>query len=406
MAGSDSQTDPEVRAEELARGTDFYWVAEALIARRDEVLCRWLEAAAAQPFHAGRRELAVSDHIPWLFDALVEQLRRDAPRWVDPTAPLDDPAIRDAAQKHATTRAEQGLQPADIVAEFRLLRQEIWNALRQHLPDQIPTGDVVGAQVMLNDALDGAITVGLGELTARLEAVREDFLATTVHEVRQPITLIRGAAQLVRRMLSRDQVDRERSAEQLRRIERSVDRMAALLTTLTDASRAALGALDIQPVSCNLVAIVSSAVDQLDPAMASRVLLDLPNGLDATGHWDPNRLEQVISNLLSNAIKYSPADAPVELSVRGDVVAISLSVRDQGIGVAAAELPRLFQRYGRARGAIERGIDGLGLGLYLCRAIVVAHGGQIWAESAGEGQGTTVRMVLPRRAAVSDHQAR
>jgi len=93
----------------------------------------------------------------------------------------------EAAQQHASTRAEQGLQPADVVAEFRLLRQEIWNTLRQHLPDQIPTSDVIGAQVMLNDALDGAITVGLGALTARLEAVREDFLATTVHEVRQPM---------------------------------------------------------------------------------------------------------------------------------------------------------------------------------------------------------------------------
>ncbi len=81
----------------------------------------------------------------------------------------------------------------------------------------------------------------------------------------------------------------------------------------------------------------------------------------------------------------------------GDGDEVQVDVRDYGLGIAPEDLPKLFQRYGRTRDAMTRGIDGLGLGLYLCRGIVEAHGGRIWAESPGPGRGTTMHVVLPRR---------
>jgi signal transduction histidine kinase len=100
--------------------------------------------------------------------------------------------------------------------------------------------------------------------------------------------------------------------------------------------------------------------------------------------------------LLSNALKYSPEDSPVEVAVEASVERIDLTVRDYGIGLDVEDLAWLFRRYGRGRGATQRGIQGLGLGLYLSYGIVEAHGGRLWAESAGVGHGTTMHVRLPR----------
>lgn len=388
--------DVETRVQHLAHATDLSWVTAALAEYRDKILARWLEVAADQPFHRERREGAVADHIPRLLDALIAFLRRDAPRWIDPGAPLDDPDVLAAAQAHALVRAEQGLEPTDVVVEFRLLRQEIWHALRRRLPDGVPTSDVVGAELLVNDALDGAITVGLAAITTQIESVREDFLATTVHEVRQPITIIKGAAQFAARLLAQPQPDVARAREELNRIEIGANRMATQLATLVDVSRVALGQLELRPVAVDLIELVRAAVSQLGPD-AGRITLTQAPGGDAGGRWDPVRLDQVIVNLLSNAVKYSPPGSPIEVTVRGDHDTAQLSIRDNGFGIAADDLPRLFRRYNRTGGAVDRDIEGLGLGLYLCRGIIQAHGGRIWAESPGLGQGATMHVLLPRR---------
>ena len=183
----------------FAENANLGWVADALVLARDQILERWVEATAGQSFHAGRREHAVADHIPALFNALTELLRRNASRFVNPEAPLDDAAVLAAAREHAIARVRQGLTSPHIVVEFRLLRQEIWHALRLQLPDNVPTTDVIAAELVVNDALDGAITMGLTALQERVEEVREEFLATTIHDVRQPLTAIQGYTQLAAR---------------------------------------------------------------------------------------------------------------------------------------------------------------------------------------------------------------
>ena len=182
--------DVETRVHWFAADADLGWVADALMASRDRLLDRWLEATAGQAFHAGRREHAVADHIPALFDGLTALLRRSASRFVNPDAPLDDAAVLAAAREHAAARVRQGLTSPDIVVEFRLLRQEIWHALRLRLPDKVPTTDVIAAELVVNDALDGAVTMGLTALVERVEEVREELLATTIHEVRQPLACL------------------------------------------------------------------------------------------------------------------------------------------------------------------------------------------------------------------------
>lgn len=393
----DPAPEIEARVERFTRGADLGWIADVLADRRDELLEGWLEATASQPFHRGRRERAVADHIPHLFDALIGLLQRAAPSSAAPGAPLDDPAVLAAAREHAHVRVAQGLQAADVVAEFRLLRQEIGRVLRFGLNDEAPTSDIIGAALLVNDALDEATALGLTALTLYVEEAREDFLATTVHEVRQPITTIKGFIQIAAHELTRPEPNLRRVADSLQRAGVATDRMARILATLTDVSRLTLGRLELKLALVDLAELIPGVVERLDPADQSRVELELPSNLDTTGRWDPAALEQVIANLLSNAVKYSPAGTPIEVAVRGDTDTVQLCVCDHGIGLAADEIARLFQRYGRARSASEQGIEGLGLGLYLSRGIVDAHGGRLWAESAGSGHGTTMHVLLPRR---------
>lgn len=393
-----AESIPDGQVEEYSKDADFSWVVAALIPHRDEILERWLEAVTKQPFHYDRKESAVADHIPSMVDALIGLLRATTPSWVNSNAPLEDIGILSAGLSHARMRAEQGLKPADVVVEFRLLRQEIWRALREAIPDGARTDGVVAAEMLINDALDSAISQGLAALTDYVEQVREEFIATTMHEVRQPLTAISGEAQMLVRMVDRDVPDLERIRASAVHIKASTELMVSMLQTLTEISRLALGDLGLQLSSVSLEEVVRKALSNCRPDAQDRVVLDIAPNADTIGEWDPMRLEQVIGNLIGNALKYSPAGTPVEIKLSADKKSIELSIRDYGIGIPAEDIQHVFSRYTRGGNALEKGIEGLGLGLYLCQGIVKAHGGRIWAESAGAGQGTTIMVALPKQA--------
>jgi signal transduction histidine kinase len=368
-----------------------------LAEHHDEILSRWLQATAAQSFHVGRRVTAIADHIPQLLDALISLMKRSAPRWLTPGPPLDDPAVLAAAQAHAQSRFEQGLAAVDIVTEFRLLRQEIGRALRLHLPPGAPTDDAAGAELLVHDALDGAISLALAGLTRQIEDLREEFLATIVHDLRQPIATIKGHHQLALSQLSRAEPDLGHATQLLQRAESETDRLGRLVDELSDASRVALGRLTLRAHERDLVELLHDAVERLDPFTAGRVGLERhPDDLDAHVEVDAELVDRVVSNLLSNAVKYSPPETPIHLVLSADGEALHLAIQDHGIGLAPDDMSSLFKRYSRAPGAVEQGVEGLGLGLYLSRRIIEAHGGRMWAESAGRGHGATMHLLLPR----------
>lgn len=397
MSETKPDIDADARADEYSRESDLAWVSDALESRREEILGRWLDVTTSQPFHNGRRGHAVADHIPALLSALLDLMRRTSPRSVSTGAPLEDDAIRKAASGHALMRMEQGLQPADVMVEFRTLRQEIGRALRLTVADTAPVSDVVGAELLLNDALDGASAIALQALSEQVERLREEFLATTIHEIRQPITSLTIYAQMAQRLLSKPEPDLERVREIQNDILQAANQMKSLITTLMDESQTALRGLVLQRDQTSLLDILREAIEQLDPDATGRVVMKVSHNLDTTLSCDQRRLTQVVVNLLSNAIKYSPTYTPVIVGITGNADDLHLTVQDRGIGIPADDLPRLFGRYARASNAVESHNEGLGLGLYLCHGIVEAHGGRIWAESAGPSRGTTMHVVLPRR---------
>jgi signal transduction histidine kinase len=386
--------DVDARIATVAVGSDLTIIGDALVATRSDILDRWLAAARKQPFHRERPDGAIADHIPTLFDAITTVLRESARR--EATAPLEDPDIEAAATAHAQARFEQGLGPIAVATEFRILRQEISRAIAAMLEDSAPASDVVAGLAIVGDALDGAAAIGLASLSDRIETLRESFLATTVHDVRQPITLVEGSLRLAERWLQASPVDTDRLTESVADALAASGELVAMIDTLSDASQVAMGALDADPEPASLETIVREAVEAFGATARERVTLEIPAGRHLIGLWDPRLLRRVVANLVGNALKYSPEGAQVRVTVGpGTSGSARLTVNDDGIGMGQDELAAVFDRFTRAERARRMGVPGLGLGLYACRGIVTLHGGTIEVTSDGAGTGTTVVVELP-----------
>ncbi len=230
-------------------------------------------------------------------------------------------------------------------------------------------------------------------------AARDAFLAAVSHDLRNPLTTIKGYADMLLRQVTREStVEVDALANGLTRISETTRRMTALIEELLDATRLRAGQpLELRLQTTDLVALVRRAATEAQQTTANHELRVTADEMVLIGLWDPLRLERVVANLLSNAIKYSPAGGPIELTLarqpdgRGDWAV--LRVRDQGIGIPADELPRLFEPFYRGRNVIGL-IAGTGIGLAGARQIVEQLGGQITVESR-EGVGSTFTVRLP-----------
>ncbi len=241
-------------------------------------------------------------------------------------------------------------------------------------------------------ALLGAV-VAFRDITAQheLEEQREDMLRAISHDLRNPLSAVLGQAQLLERRLEKAGLQRERANAEA--IITGAQRMNRMIQDLVDAARLESRQLrlNLQPV--DLCAFIPDLLERLEPVMETRrVRLQIPEGLPPVSA-DPDRLERILSNLLSNALKYSPPGSEVTVSAqqRGDEIVTSVS--DRGPGIPPEDIPKLFQRYARTTvGEARR--DGLGLGLYITKGLVEAHGGRIWVESQ-VGVGSTFSFTLP-----------
>ncbi|MBX5490498.1 MAG: sensor histidine kinase [Chloroflexi bacterium] len=388
------EVDASQRAQHYARRANLEIAVAVLRARRDEILDRWLDAAARQPFHQGRREHAVADHIPTLYDAIVDALAGLAEgRAMEP--PQEYPAVVDAARQHAGARTQQGLQPREVVIEFRLLRQEISRAFCDALPESIPLDDVLAAQLLLNDTIDSAMMVGLESLVLAVETLKDEFLLTLTHDLRNPLTSLKGTAQLLARYLDASPPDIERVRRGLEQIDAQASRLADLTAEMLDVSRIRLGRFEIVRAPTTFDAVLTRVLERQEPRVRARLRVQRGPESGRTGVWDAGRLEAVLENLLSNAVKFSPAGTPIRITVTGDERELRVSVADEGRGADPSELSRLFECFYRAPEVAEAETEGTGIGLYVARGIIEAHGGRIWATSPGRGHGCTVHFTLP-----------
>jgi signal transduction histidine kinase len=271
-------------------------------------------------------------------------------------------------------------------------------------------GDICGAVVAFQDI----------SIVKEEERLKDELTSVASHELRQPITVIQGHAQRLKRLLRRltgdDQViiDPESLRTLADSMESQTSRLDRLVSDLLDMSRIQSGHLRLNPQSMSLTQLVQQLVES-ELAVTSEHQFVIQNNAPAEhgaldGSWDRGRIEQILSNLLHNAVKYSPAGGEIRVALdalpRGTRVGTRghgkrrlatdcahVAVSDKGIGIPPGGLQHLFERFYRAANTSD--IQGTGLGLYICQQLAAAHHGMLWAESRGLGHGSTFHLVLP-----------
>jgi len=237
------------------------------------------------------------------------------------------------------------------------------------------------------------------EQAARSEAekanqIKDEFMAVLSHELRTPLNAIVGWAHLLR---SPGRLPPEQVTRGLEAIERNATIQTQIVSDVLDISRITSGKVRLTPRRVDVRDVVTAAVDTTRLAAEARrieLLSTLPP--DPQIVWaDADRLQQVVLNLLSNAVKFTPAHGRVEATLTARDSRIEITVRDNGIGIAPEFLPHIFDSFRQADASSSRTHGGLGLGLAIVKRLVELHGGQVSAQSEGEGRGTAVTVTLP-----------
>jgi PAS domain S-box-containing protein len=228
---------------------------------------------------------------------------------------------------------------------------------------------------------------------------KNQFLMMLSHELKTPLTSIVGWSQFLSGLEPGD----EMAAEAVRAIRRSAEIQARLVNDVLDISRIVAGKLRLELGDVDVAAVMRGAVDQVEPAVASKSIrfeVAIPDDL-GTAHVDRARLEQIVWNLLDNAVKFTPEQGRVRLSASRSGEFIEIVVADEGMGIPPPLLERIFHPFSQADMGVTRRYGGLGLGLTIVRHLVEAHGGSITGESEGAGKGATFRVTLPVTAVVN-----
>jgi PAS domain S-box-containing protein len=234
-------------------------------------------------------------------------------------------------------------------------------------PNRNSAGSIRGAVAIISDVTE----------LQQLEHQKDEFLTIASHELKTPITSIKGLTQLaIRRLI---QTGQTREVESLRKVEKQVDRLIELINDMLDTRRIQHGKLDLDFRPFDFAALARESCLALQATTRQHTItIETPPELIVTG--DSHRLAQVLNHLLTNAIKYSPQGGPVEVKLEQRGTSAYLSVQDHGIGVPPQDRPNLFQPFHRASNVSIFQVAGFGLGLYLCSEIMKAHQGRLWLE--------------------------
>ncbi|HEU4873562.1 MAG TPA: ATP-binding protein [Pyrinomonadaceae bacterium] len=234
----------------------------------------------------------------------------------------------------------------------------------------------------------------------RANRLKDEFLATISHELRNPLNAILGWAHMLRLGKLTD-VNAERAVETIYRNAKS---QAQLVSDLLDVSRIISGKLRLDVRTVDLIYIINAAIDSIRPAAEAKgiriqAMLD-PAAGPISG--DADRLQQIVWNLLTNAVKFTPKGGRIQVKVQRINSHVEIVVSDSGVGISKEFLPYVFDRFRQADASITRTHGGLGLGLSIVRQLVDLHGGSVGVQSEGEGKGTTFTITLPFVGVVSN----
>jgi signal transduction histidine kinase len=227
----------------------------------------------------------------------------------------------------------------------------------------------------------------------QMQRQQEEFIRAVSHDLRQPLTVIHGQGQMLQHAFEREGSD-GRKSKMVDAIVVSAKRMATMVQDLTESARLEGGSLCLNRAPLEIDYLVRGVVERSWHGQdAERIQIQLA-GDSPQVTADAEKIERVLTNLITNALKYSPPTAPVVVSARTDRRGVVVSVADAGPGIAPEDLSSIFKRYYRAGLPRDGRREGLGLGLYIAKGLVEAHGGRMWVESS-LGEGSTFSFSLP-----------
>lgn len=304
--------------------------------------------------------------------------------------PRRHPHIEDAAERHALARVKMGLSSRQVISEFRALRATVirlWQ--RDHArSDEVSLDDLI----RFNEAIDQALIEAAVRYTEEIDRSREIFLGILGHDLRNPLGAISGFAELQLRGKTPDRQNQFAS-----QILVCVGRMSHMITDLIELTRVRLGAgISIKPTHTSMRRICTSVIGEMQAIYPKRTF-QLNCNDELAGEWDEPRISQVLSNLLGNAIQHGDIKSPVVVTAGKDGNKIEITVHNEGTAIPQKMIPRLFDCLFQGTSdqrAAEDNSTSLGLGLYIAKEIITAHGGTIEVRSS-DAEGTTFTARLP-----------
>ncbi len=292
------------------------------------------------------------------------------PHWEVIRRPEVETALRRAAEDKEAVVAELTLDELD------------GRVVQMHAIRFPASGELLGTVAVFHDVTE----------LRRLEAVRREFVANVSHELKTPLTAIRGFAET----LLGNSVSEEQRAQYLQVIVRHAERLARLIEDVLELSRIESRKLVLAPEALDLDRLANAVLRDLGPQLASRQLHAQVVSAGTPSAWaDRRAVEQILANLLDNAAKYTDPGGRIEVRLIGRPHEVRVEVEDTGIGIPAADLPRLFERFYRVDKARSRDLGGTGLGLSIVKHLVQSLGGEVYVDSE-PGRGTTFAFTLPR----------
>lgn len=372
-------------------------MAEFILSRRTEVVRDWkLFADTLHPVGTRVSDLVLGDHVDELIDAIARELGSPPSFGVGSDsfrrpAPAGLALLATAARIHTSERVKGGFQLQQIVAEYRTLRSGLVRMWRESAdPLTLANNEMLDR---LNDVIDELIQASVDVYGTEIERSRELLLGTLGHDLRNPLNAISMRAAVLAGMKLPQEAQ-----DVLAPMRGASVRMGRLIGDLLDITRVRLGSgLDLHRVEANLGTLCAQSMEEVQSALASNLIRVFSTG-DLRGFWDTTRIYQALTNLLSNAIQHGKPMAPITVTLKGGVSSVTCAIQNWGPTIPAAMLVRIFEPMLRVQAEIAiqpASTDSIGLGLYIAKEIIEAHGGTISVTST-ESAGTIFTVFLER----------
>ena len=362
----------------------------------EAILLEWETFAAAQlPAAAEMKSLALRDHAKQILQAIARDIRRPQTEEAQTLKSMGRaPLLRDtsetAAETHALLRARSGFDIIQLAAEYRALRASVLRLWKD--AGRVSSDEDFNDMLRFNEGIDQALAESISSFSVEIEGERNLLLGMIGHDMRNPLQAIRMTASYLQKLNAGDEI-----AAAAARLVFSGARLKAMLGDLSDFSRDKLGlGIEVSPHPIDLADVFLEEVQQLRTAHPTR-RIDLSSAGELGGVWDAGRMHQVLGNLLSNALKYGKPGSTVEVVLAGIGDEVIFTVTNHGVKIGDDALRAFFDPLSRGQHPqAHRDQDGgLGLGLYICRQIALAHHGSIQARS--DENRTTFEVRLPKR---------